>query len=283
MTKPVKKAVFPAAGLGTRFLPATLSMPKEELPLLDRPLIQHAVEEAIEAGIEDFIFVISKGKEMLVDHFRPNDALLATLEKRGKTAILEKVRSIMIDDSHLHTAYQDEPRGLGHAVWCAREFIDADEPFAVFLPDDVVLTMDKGCMKQMVEAYAKIGGGNLLGVMDVPREQTASYGILDVGNDDGKIAEVKGLVEKPKPEDAPSTLSIIGRYILSAGVLEELNAKEIGAGGEIQLTDAIAKRIGKEPVNGFRYEGARHDCGSMEGWLNANIAYAKANGVKLDM
>lgn len=278
MTKPVRKAVFPVAGLGTRFLPATKSIPKEMLTLLDRPLIQHAVEEARDAGIEEFIFVISPGKEMLVEHFKKNPALSATLQARGKIDLLKKIEGCEMPENVLHSTYQETPKGLGHAIWCAKELV-GDEPFAIILPDDVVLA-EKGCLSQMIETY-NITGGNLVGVMDVPREKTSSYGILDVGQDDGKLAEIKGLVEKPKPEDAPSTLSIIGRYILQPEVFEYLDKHEAGAGGEIQITDAMAKLIGKQPFNGLRYEGVRHDCGSMEGWLQANAAWAIANNIPL--
>lgn len=278
--RPIRKAVFPVAGLGTRFLPATRRMPKEMLILLDRPLIQHAVEEAREAGIEEFIFVISHGKEVLVEQFKPHPDLVETLKARGKDKMISVVESCEIPGGKLHTAYQEKPLGLGHAIWCAKEFV-GDEPFAILLPDDVVLA-GKGCIAQMVETYNRTGG-NLVGVMDVPREQTSSYGILDVGHDDGKLAEIKGLVEKPKPEDAPSTLSIIGRYILQPEVFEYLAAFEKGAGGEIQLTDAMAKLIGRQPFNGFRYDGQRHDCGSMEGWLRANAAWADRAGIDLSL
>jgi len=268
--KPVRKAVFPVAGLGTRFLPATKVMPKEMLPLVDRPLIQHAIDEARAAGIEEFIFVTGRAKEMLENHFDYQPELAETLEARGKHDLLEKIRSTALPEGSLFLTRQAKPLGLGHAIWCARKLV-GNEPFAIMLPDDVVLA-ERGCLSQMMETYNKTGG-NLVGVMDVPREQTASYGILDVKNDDGKLVEIKGLVEKPKPESAPSTLSIIGRYILQPEVFNHLASFEKGAGGEIQLTDAMAKLIGKQPFHGLRYDGQRYDCGSRIGFIEANIAF----------
>ncbi len=272
--KPVRKAVFPVAGLGTRFLPATKVMPKEMLTLVDRPLIQHAVEEAQKAGIEEFVFVISPGKEMLKDHFTPHKELNKALEARGKTQELQKLESFEIAEGKLHLAYQDEPLGLGHAIWCAREFI-GDEPFAILLPDDVVLG-DKPCLSQMIEAY-NATGGNLVAVVDVPKEDTRKYGILDIASDDGKLVDIKGLVEKPEPQDAPSTLSVIGRYILQPEIFEKLESHEKGAGGEIQITDAMAKLIGAQPFHGLRFEGTRYDCGHHLGFIEANIAFGMQN------
>ena len=269
--KPVRKAVFPVAGLGTRFLPATKVMPKEMLPLSDRPLIQHAIEEARDAGIEEFIFVTGRYKEMLEEHFDYQPELAATLEQRGKTDLLEKIRSTALPEGSLFLTRQPKPLGLGHAVWCARKLV-GDEPFAILLPDDVVLAQ-RGCLSQMMDTYREVGG-NLVAVMDVPREQTGSYGILDIRDDDGKLVDIRGLVEKPKPENAPSTLSIIGRYILQPAVFDRLATFETGAGGEIQLTDAMAKLIGKQPFHGLRYDGQRYDCGSRLGFIEANIAYA---------
>ena len=269
--KPVRKAVFPVAGLGTRFLPATKVMPKEMLPLVDRPLIQHAVEEARAAGIEDFIFVTGRYKEMLEEHFDFQPELSTTLESRGKHDLLEKIRSTALPEGSLFLTRQAKPLGLGHAIWCARKLV-GDEPFAILLPDDVVLA-ERGCLAQMIDTYNRTGG-NLVAVMDVPREQTGSYGILDIKSDDGKLVDIKGLVEKPKPENAPSTLSIIGRYILQPDVFNHLASFEKGAGGEIQLTDAMAKLIGKQPFNGLRYDGQRYDCGSRVGFIEANIAFA---------
>jgi len=268
--KPIRKAVFPVAGLGTRFLPATKIMPKEMLPLAGRPLIQHAVEEARDAGIEEFIFVTGPGKEMLEQHFRPHDKLTKTLSERGETKQLHKVQDSDITEGKLKTVQQPEALGLGHAIWCARELV-GDEPFAILLPDDVVLA-DKGCMAQMVEIYNETGG-NLVSVMDVPKEDTNKYGILDIGADDGKLVSIKGLVEKPEPENAPSTLSVIGRYILQPEIFEKLGGFEKGVGGEIQLTDAMAKLIGSQPFHGFRFDGTRFDCGSNVGFIEANIAF----------
>lgn len=272
MTKQrVRKAVFPVAGLGTRFLPATKAMPKEMLTLVDRPLIQHAVDEARAAGIEQFIFVTSRGKGALEDHFDGNNDLKRTLEARNKTQALELLKTTEIDSGQLLFTRQREPLGLGHAVWCARHLV-GDEPFAILLADDVVLSK-KPCLQQMIEAYDTLGG-NVVAVVDVPREQTNKYGILDVEKDDGKIAKIKGLVEKPEPAVAPSTLSIIGRYILQPSIFSELEAKRTGAGGEIQLTDSMARLIGKEPFHGIRYEGTRYDCGDKIGFIEANVAFA---------
>ncbi len=271
----VRKAVFPVAGLGTRFLPATKAMPKEMLTLVDKPLIQYAVEEARAAGIEEFIFVTSKGKDPLEDHFDMHSDLYRTLEARGKTAELEALKKTEIPSGKLFFTRQREPLGLGHAVWCARSAL-GNEPFAVLLPDVVVLSKTP-CLEQMVDAYKTVGG-NMLAVEDVPREDTNKYGILDVASENGKLAVVKGLVEKPKPEAAPSTLSIIGRYILQPEILQLLdnnvqkNAR--GAGGEIQLTDALVGLLGKQPFHGFRFEGKTYDCGDKVGFIEANVAFA---------
>ncbi len=271
MAQTVRKAVFPVAGLGTRFLPATKAIPKEMLPVLDRPLIQYAVEEAKAAGIEHFIFVTGRGKGAMEDHFDRAPELERTLEAAGKTKELKALADLLPDAGSISYTRQQAPLGLGHAVWCAREFI-GDEPFAVILPDDMVKSKVP-CIKQLVDIHAKTGG-NVVGVMDVPRDQTNKYGILDVSEDDGKLAAIKGLVEKPKPEVAPSTLSIIGRYVLLPDVFEHLGRKEKGAGGEIQLTDAMARMIGGKPFHGLRFEGERFDCGSKIGWLAGNIALA---------
>ncbi len=270
----IRKAVFPVAGLGTRFLPATKAMPKEMLTLVDRPLIQHAVDEARAAGIEEFIFVTSRGKGALEDHFDTNGDLKRTLEARNKTQALDLLKSTDIDSGQLLFTRQREPLGLGHAVWCARHLV-CGEPFAVLLADDVVLA-EKPCLKQMIEAYDEVGG-NLVAVVDVPRAHTNRYGILDVESDDGRLARVKGLVEKPKPEEAPSTLSIIGRYILQPDIFDELEAKRTGAGGEIQLTDSMARLIGRQPFHGLRYKGTRYDCGNKVGFIAANVAFALAH------
>jgi len=274
MKQRIRKAVFPVAGLGTRFLPATKAMPKEMLTLVDRPLIQHAVDEARAAGIEQFIFVNSRGKGALEDHFDNNNDLKRTLEAKGKTHALELLASTDIDSGQLLFTRQREPLGLGHAVWCARHLV-GQEPFAILLADDVVLA-EKPCLKQMIEAYNEVGG-NMVAVTDVPRDQTNRYGILDVESDDGRLAKVKGLVEKPAPDKAPSTLSVIGRYILQPEIFYELEAKQIGAGGEIQLTDSMARLIGKQPFHGLRYEGTRYDCGDKIGFIEANVAFALAH------
>ncbi|MDX9689825.1 MAG: UTP--glucose-1-phosphate uridylyltransferase GalU [Proteobacteria bacterium] len=281
MIKPVRKAVFPVAGLGTRFLPATKAMPKEMLTLVDRPLIQHAVDEARAAGIEEFIFVTSRGKGALEDHFDSNNDLKRTLEKRGKNKELKILETTEIPSGNLMFARQRDPLGLGHAVWCARHMVGR-EPFAILLPDDVVLAQ-KGCLAQMIEAYNETGG-NVVGVVDVPREQTNRYGILDVESDDGRLAKIKGLVEKPAPAEAPSTLSIIGRYILQPEVFDELDSQTTGAGGEIQLTDSMARLIGKQPFHGLRFKGTRYDCGDKIGFIEANVAFSLAdpeNGEKV--
>jgi UTP--glucose-1-phosphate uridylyltransferase len=274
LKRPIRKAVFPVAGLGTRFLPATKAMPKEMLTLVDRPLIQHAVDEARAAGIEQFIFVNSRGKGVLEDHFDANNDLKRSLEAKGKKDLLELLKTTDIDSGQLLFTRQREPLGLGHAVWCARHLV-GDEPFAILLADDVVLA-DKPCLKQMIEAYDEVGG-NVVGVVDVPREHTSKYGILDVESDNGRLAKVKGLVEKPAPEQAPSTLSIIGRYILQPEIFHELDAQRVGTGGEIQLTDSMARLIGKQPFHGLRYAGTRYDCGDKIGFIEANVAFALAH------
>ena len=272
--KPVRKAVFPVAGLGTRFLPATKVLPKEMLPLNDRPLIQHAWEEARAAGIEEFIFVTGRSKEMLEEHFDYQPELMTTLEQRGKKDRLEQVQSSEMPAGRLFLTRQPRPLGLGHAIWCARKLV-GDEPFAILLPDDVIQS-PQGCLSQMVDAYEE-HGGNMVAVMDVPKKDTAKYGVLDIGEDNGKTVSVKGLVEKPAPEEAPSTLSVIGRYILQPEVFDYLAAFETGAGGEIQLTDAMAKLIGQQPFHGLRFNGTRYDCGSRIGFLAANLAFGLAD------
>ena len=269
--KPVRKAVFPVAGLGTRFLPATKAIPKEMIPIGDKPLIQHAVEEARDAGIQEFIFVTGRGKGSLVQHFDINPELIQTLESRGKKDILEKLKSSDMPESKLFTTRQAQPLGLGHAVWCAKKLI-GDEPFAVLLPDVVVHNDEKGCLAQMMDTY-NAHGGNVLALTEVPRSETNKYGIVECANDDGKICEINGMVEKPDPKDAPSTLSITGRYILQPEVFEYLSAFERGAGNEIQLTDSMAKLIGRQPFHGIRYDGKEYDCGSRLGFIEANIAY----------
>jgi UTP--glucose-1-phosphate uridylyltransferase len=274
MKQRIRKAVFPVAGLGTRFLPATKAMPKEMLTLVDRPLIQHAVDEARAAGIEQFIFVSSRGKGALEDHFDNNNDLKRTLEMKNKKHALELLATTDIDSGQLLFTRQREPLGLGHAVWCARHLV-GNEPFAILLADDVVLA-DKPCLRQMMDAYEEVGG-NIVGVVDVPREHTNRYGILDVASDDGRLAKVRGLVEKPEPDQAPSTLSVIGRYILQPEIFYELEAKQVGAGGEIQLTDSMTRLIGKQPFHGLRFTGTRYDCGDKVGFIEANVAFALAH------
>lgn len=269
--KPVRKAIFPVAGLGTRFLPATKAMPKEMLPINDRPLIQHVFEEAREAGIEEFIFVTGRHKNMLEEHFDYQPELEQTLQARGKDDMIAKVRNSEMPAGKLFLTRQPKPLGLGHAVWCAQKLI-GDEPFAIILPDDLV-DYKEGCLTQMINAYNEYGG-NIVAVKEVPRAETSKYGILDIGEDDGDIVSIKGLVEKPDPEDAPSTLSIIGRYILQPEVFDHLAAFETGAGNEIQLTDAMAKLLGKQPFHGLRFKGQHFDCGSRLGFIAANLAYS---------
>lgn len=271
MPKPVRKAVFPVAGLGTRFLPATKALPKEMLPVVDKPLIQYAVEEAQEAGIEEFIFVTGRAKSAIEDHFDHSVELEMVLRERGRKEALHSVLDWMPAPGHISYTRQQEPMGLGHAVWCARNFI-SDEPFAVLLADDLILSQP-GCLKQMVDAHRK-AGGNLVAVEEVPADMTDQYGIIDAAREDGALIAAKGVVEKPKPADAPSTLAIIGRYILEPIVLTILEHQERGAGNEIQLTDAMAKTIGLVPFHGFRYQGRRFDCGNKVGYLEANLAYA---------
>ena len=274
LTRTVRKAVFPVAGLGTRFLPATKVMPKEMLPINDRPLIQHVFEEAREAGIEEFIFVTGRYKEMLEEHFDYQPELMQTLEGRGKHDLLEKVKDSEMPAGRLFLTRQPRPLGLGHAVWCAAKLV-GDEPFAVLLPD-VLIRHPQGCLRQMIDVYEK-HGGNVIAVENVAREETSKYGIVDTGGADGKILPVKGLVEKPKPEEAPSTLSVVGRYILQPEIFDYLSAFEKGAGGEIQLTDAMAKLIGRQPFHTLRFEGRSYDCGSRLGFIEANMVFGMAD------
>jgi len=269
--KPLRKAVLPVAGLGTRFLPATKAMAKEMLPVVDKPLIQYAVDEARAAGIEQFCLVTGRGKTALVEHFDIAYELEATLRERGKHVELKMLNDLKLPPGSITTVRQQEPLGLGHAIWCARAFI-GDDPFAILLPDDLVLSKTP-CTQQLAEAYYETGGC-VVAVTEVPHDQTSRYGILDIGSDDGRLVEVKGLVEKPKPEDAPSNLSIIGRYVLMPEVIVELARMERGAGNEVQLTDAMARLIGHIPFHGLRYEGRRFDCGDKVGYLEAQLAFA---------
>lgn len=267
--KKIRKAVFPVAGLGTRFLPATKAVPKELLPVVDRPLIQYAVDEALEAGIETMIFVTGRGKGAIEDHFDIAFELEATQKARGKDmSALEGTRLV---PGNAIFVRQQEPLGLGHAIWCARDII-GDEPFAILLPDEF-MHGQPGCMKQMVDAYAQVGG-NLVCALEVPMEQTPSYGVIDPGARNGALTEVKGLVEKPAAGTAPSNLILPGRYILQPDVMKILETQEKGAGGEIQLTDAMASMIGKAPFHGVTFDGRRFDCGSKIGYVEANLALA---------
>ena len=267
----IRTAVFPVAGRGTRFLPATKASPKEMLPVVDKPLIQYAVEEARAAGIEQFCLVTGRGKTALVEHFDIAFELEATLRERNKPEALEQLRGTMVEPGSMVTVRQQVPLGLGHAIWCARAFI-GDDPFAILLPDDLVLA-DVPCLRQLADVYRDTGG-NVVAVTEVPKEQTNRYGILKIGKDDGRLVEVLGLVEKPEPKDAPSNLSIIGRYVLMPEVIGYLSRMERGAGGEVQLTDGMARLIGTQPFHGLRYEGQRFDCGDKVGFLEAQVAYS---------
>jgi UTP--glucose-1-phosphate uridylyltransferase len=267
--KPIRKAVFPVAGLGTRFLPATKAIPKELLPIVDRPLIQYAVDEAREAGIEEIIFVTGRGKTALVENFDIAFELETTMRERGKDlSVLEPTRFTPGD---LITVRQQVPMGLGHAVWCARHVV-GDEPFAVLLPDELMVGKP-GCIAQMVEAYNEVGG-NLISVLEVPMEEVSSYGVIDPGESNGALTEVRGLVEKPKVDVAPSNKIVSGRYILQPDVMRALDNQEKGAGGEIQLTDAMAKMIGQQPFHAVTFQGRRFDCGSKIGFVEATLALA---------
>ncbi|MVZ96685.1 UTP--glucose-1-phosphate uridylyltransferase GalU [Sphingorhabdus sp. IMCC26285] len=267
--KPIRKAVFPVAGLGTRFLPATKAIPKEMLPIVDRPLIQYAVDEAREAGIEQMIFVTGRGKSAIEDHFDIAYELEKTMSERGKDlSVLEPTR---LGPGNCAYVRQQEPLGLGHAIWCARDIV-GDEPFAIFLPDEF-MHGSPGCMKQMVEEYRTIGG-NMISVLEIPHDKVSSYGVIRPGQSEGAVTEVLGLVEKPKVEDAPSNLIISGRYILQPEVMRVLEGQGKGAGGEIQLTDAMAQMIGKQAFHAVTFDGNRYDCGSKVGYIEANLAVA---------
>jgi len=272
MARKVTKAVFPVAGLGTRFLPATKSIPKEIMTLVDRPLIQYAIDEARAAGIKEFIFVTSRGKSALEDYFDHAPELESSLRKKGKDDLLEVLKNTNMDSGAIAYIRQHRALGLGHAVWCARRLISPNEPFAVLLPDDVIAA-EKPCLQQMVEAYEETGGC-MVAAMEVPPEKASAYGVLDIKDDMGSIVKVSGMVEKPKQGEAPSNLAVIGRYILSNKVLQNLNRMKSGAGGEIQLTDAIAQEIGHDrDVYGYRFRGQRFDCGSKAGFLQATVAF----------
>ncbi len=275
MARKVTKAIFPVAGLGTRFLPATKSIPKEIMTLVDRPLIQYAIDEARAAGIKEFIFVTSRGKGALEDYFDHAPELESSLRKKGKDQLLEVLKSTNMESGAIAYIRQHKALGLGHAVWCARRLIAPNEPFAVILPDDVIAA-EKPCLQQMTEAYDEIGG-SMVAAMEVPPQRASSYGVLDIREDMGSIVSVKGMVEKPKSNEAPSNLAVIGRYILSPKVLQNLNKIKSGAGGELQLTDAIALEIAEgRDVYGYRFRGQRFDCGSKAGFLQATVAFGLA-------
>ncbi len=267
--KRIRKAVFPVGGLGTRFLPATKAMPKEMLPVVDKPLIQYAVDEAREAGIEQMIFVTGRGKGALEDHFDISYELETTMSERGKS--LEAIESTRFAPGDVVYVRQQEAIGLGHAIWCARHIV-GDEPFAIFLPDELMVD-SPGCMKQMVDAYERVGGNIVCGY-EVPADQTDKYGIITPGRIDGPLVEVVGLVEKPPLGTAPSNLMIPGRYILQPEVMRVLEGQARGAGNEIQLTDAMAQMIGTQPFHAYTFGGRRFDCGDKAGFITANIALA---------
>jgi UTP--glucose-1-phosphate uridylyltransferase len=269
----VRKAVFPVAGLGTRLLPATKSIPKEMITIVDRPLIQYAVDEAREAGIEQLIFVTGRGKSALIDYFDQAFELESMLKAKGKS--LDVLEPSDARFGEVVSVRQQQPLGLGHAVWCARDIV-GDEPFAVLLPDELMVG-NPGCLKQMVEAYDEVGG-NLVAALEIPDSETHKYGVIDPGVSNGRLTEILGLVEKPAPGTAPSNLMLPGRYILQPEVMRALDAQEAGAGGEIQLTDAMAKVIGRQPFNAYRFEGERYDCGGAAGFVIANIAMALGRG-----
>jgi UTP--glucose-1-phosphate uridylyltransferase len=274
MRKKVTKAVFPVAGLGTRFLPATKSVPKEIMTLVDRPLIQYAIDEARAAGIKEFIFVTSRGKGALEDYFDHSPVLEQELRAKKKTDLLEILKNTNMDSGAIAYIRQHKALGLGHAVWCARRLI-GNEPFAVILPDDVIAA-EKPCLQQMVEAYNETGG-NMVAAMEVAPDRSSSYGMLDIDDDQGELVKIRGMVEKPKAEDAPSNLAVIGRYILSPNVLRNLNQLKSGSGGEIQLTDAIAAELTQgHDVYGYRFKGQRFDCGSKSGFLQATVSFGLA-------
>ena len=271
--KPVRKAVFPVGGLGTRFLPATKALPKEMLPIVDKPLIEYAVDEARAAGIEEFVFVTGRGKTAIQNHFDSHFELEYALRNKGKASELDSITSPIGAPGQFAYVRQMEALGLGHAVWTARNFI-GNEPFAVLLADDLI-SGDPGALAEMVEVHAN-HGGSVVALMEVPREATSRYGVVDPGADDGRVVEIRDLVEKPPPDEAPSNLAIVGRYILQPEVLDFLALGERGAGGEIQLTDSMARLIGGAPFNGVRFSGTRYDCGTKLGFIEANLAYGLA-------
>ena len=272
--KKIKKAIFPVGGLGTRFLPATKTIPKEMLPVLDKPLVQYAVEEALEAGIEEFIFVTGRGKSAIEDYFDHSVELEKSLEEQEKNQTLNYIQSIILNPGAVSFVRQQNPFGLGHAVWCARNFI-SDEPVAILLADDLI-DSKPGCMKQMIQHW---DGGNMVATMEVDKNQTSSYGIISPGKVFGNKIEVKSIIEKPKPEQAPSTIAVVGRYIVEPGVFKHLELQKKGANNEIQLTDSLSNEIGKLPFFGFNFSGTRYDCGTKLGYIKANSKYALKNSL----
>jgi len=274
MAARVRKAVFPVAGLGTRFLPATKAMPKEMLTVVDRPLIQHVVDEAREAGIEHFIFVTGRNKGVIEDHFDRQFELEELLAARGKTSELKVLNADLPGPGTTSFTRQQEPLGLGHAVWCARELV-GNEPFALLLPDVLVQTPGKGCLAQMLDVY-DMHGGNIIAVDPVAEDQVKNYGVVSIGEGDGRVFRVNGMVEKPKPGTEPSNLTILGRYILQPEIFDLLSGQERGAGGEIQITDAMLALLKMQRFYALKYEGKTFDCGSKVGFLTANVAYALA-------
>ncbi|MBF0100365.1 MAG: UTP--glucose-1-phosphate uridylyltransferase GalU [Desulfobacterales bacterium] len=270
----IRKAVFPVAGLGTRFLPATKIMPKEMLPVVDKPLIQYSVEEAKAAGIEEMVFVISKGKEMLVDHFDRASELEQQLKSKGKNDLLDTVHKTIFESGTIVSVKQNEALGLGHAIWCAREVI-GNEPFAVLLPDDLVQA-NPPVLCQMVELFERLQS-SMVAIMEVAQEDISKYGILDADTIGDRLFRIKNMIEKPKASEAPSNLAIIGRYIFTPEIFHYLNQKKIGAGGEIQITDAMVMLLAQQPVHGYQFQGVRYDCGDKTGFQMANFAFSLAN------
>jgi len=269
---PIRKAVFPVAGLGTRFLPATKSIPKEMLPIVDKPLIQYAVEEAIEAGIDTLIFVTSHKKRAILDHFGVDEALQSHLLEHGKTELHERIKNLIPEHVSIEYVIQEQALGLGHAVLCARELV-GDEPFAVLLADDLIRSSEQGCLKQMVDEYHATGAGSI-GVEEIPATKTDQYGIVSVEKDDSGRDYIQSIIEKPAPELAPSRLGVVGRYILPAEIFTKLESVRAGVGGEIQLTDAIAVQLASQPLLAYAFEGIRYDCGSRQGFIRATVDYA---------
>ena len=269
---PIRKAVFPVAGLGTRFLPATKSIPKEMLPIVDKPLIQYAVEEALEAGVDTLIFVTSHKKRAILEHFDVDEALQSLLLEQGKQELYERVYKLIPDGVCIEYVIQEQALGLGHAVWCAKDLV-GDEPFAVLLADDLIRSPARGCLKQMVDEYHATGAGSI-GVEEIPASMTDRYGIVSVEKENGGRDYIQAIIEKPAPELAPSRLGVVGRYILPAEIFTRLESVRAGVGGEIQLTDAIAELLGSQPLLAHAFEGVRYDCGSRQGFIQATVDYA---------